>query len=134
MPLKEEAMEPSVVLVVHGSALPESGSIYKEIAAKASEKSGMRVVVGYMKHGRPTIAEAVASLVEEGIKKIVIVPLFFVPGLHVVDDIPHLLGLKRGGSNTIKFPKDVDIIYARHIGADDRLAEVVVDRVREAVG
>lgn len=127
-------MEPSVVLVVHGSALPESGSIYKEIAAKASEKSGIPVLVGYMKHGRPTITEAVASLVEEGSKKIVIVPLFFVPGLHVTDDIPLLLGLKKGSSGALNLPKDVEIVYARHIGADDRLAEVVVDRVREAIG
>lgn len=91
-----------------------------------------------MKHWKPTIAEAVNYFVEKGLKKIIVVPLFFVPGLHVTDDIPLLLGLKEGklpefGYEKLRLPDDVKIVYARHIGADDRLAEMVVDRVREVM-
>lgn len=131
-------MKAGVVMVVHGSSLPESKAVYNEIAVKASAKSGMEVKVGYMKHWKPTIAEAVGYFVDKGLKKIIVVPLFFVPGLHVTDDIPLLLGLKEGklpdfGSEKPKIPGDVEVIYAQHIGADERLAEMVVDRAKEAI-
>jgi len=130
-------IEAGVVIVAHGSSLPESKEVYEEIAAKASERSGREVKVGYMRHWSPTIAEAVHYFVDKGFKKVIIVPLFLVPGHHVVNDIPHLLGQMNGdalepGEKTPKIPDDVEIICTSHIGADDRLADVVVDRVKEA--
>lgn len=127
-----------VVIIGHGSRLPESRGIYEEIARKTEEKSGLQVRVGYMKHWRPTFTEAVRSFIEEGFKRVIVVPLFFVPGLHVQEDIPILLGIKEGevpefGYEKITIPEDVEVIYARHIGADERLAEVVMDRVQEAM-
>lgn len=131
-------MKTGIVIVGHGSRLAESKGIYEEIARKVREKSRIEAQVGYMKHWKPTIAETVNALVEKGIKKIVIVPLFLLPGLHVSEDIPVLLGLKEGelpefGYGKIKIPGNVAILYARHIGADDRLAEVVLDRVKEVL-
>ena len=127
-----------VVIIGHGSRLPESKGIYEEIARKTEEKSGLRVRVGYMKHWRPTFTEAVRGFIEEGFKRIVVVPLFFLPGMHVKEDIPVLLGLKEGevpefGYEKITIPEGVEVIYARHIGADGRLADVVMDRVQEAM-
>ncbi len=131
-------MKTGVVIIGHGSRVPESRGIYEEIARKAQEKSGLMVRVGYMKHWTPTFTEAVRGFLEEGVKRVIIVPLFLLPGLHVKEDIPVLLGLKEGevpefGYEKISIPEDVEVIYARHIGADERLADVVLDRVGEAV-
>jgi len=131
-------MKTGVVIIGHGSRVPESRGIYEEIARKTEEKSGLMVRVGYMKHWRPTFTEAVEGFIREGVKRVVIVPLFLLPGLHVQEDIPVLLGLKEGevpefGYEKINIPKDVEVIYARHIGADERLADVVLDRVGEAL-
>lgn len=131
-------MKTGVVIIGHGSRVPESRGIYEEIARKTQEKSGLRVRVGYMKHWRPRFTEAVKAFIEDGVDRIVVVPLFLLPGLHVKEDIPVLLGLKEGdapefGYEKISIPGDVEIIYARHIGADERLADVVLDRVREAL-
>lgn len=131
-------MKTGVVIIGHGSRVPESRGIYEEIARKTKEKSGLEVRVGYMKHWRPTFTEAVRDFIEDGAKRLVIVPLFLLPGLHVKEDIPVLLGIKDGevpefGYEKISIPEGVEVIYARHIGADDRLAGVVVDRVKEAV-
>jgi sirohydrochlorin cobaltochelatase len=127
-----------IVIIGHGSRVPESRGIYEEIARKTQEKSGLRVRVGYMKHWKPSFTEAVKAFIEDGVKRVVVVPLFLLPGLHVKEDIPVLLGLKEGeapefGYEKISIPEDVEIIYARHIGADERLADVVLDRVREAL-
>lgn len=135
---RERRVKTGIVIIGHGSRVPESRGIYEEIARKAAEKSGLMVKIGYMKHWRPTFIEAVKGFVKEGVKRVVIVPLFLLPGLHVKEDIPVLLGLKEGkapefGYERISVPRDVEIIYAQHIGADDRLADVVLDRVREAL-
>ncbi|MFQ5976013.1 MAG: CbiX/SirB N-terminal domain-containing protein [Candidatus Hydrothermarchaeales archaeon] len=127
-----------IVIVGHGSSTKESRGIYEEIAKKTSEKSEYEVQVGYMKHGRPTLIEAVNRFVKNGVKKIIIVPLFLLPGLHVREDIPVLLGLKEGetpafGYDRVEVPEDVEILYANHIGADDRLADVVLDRALEVL-
>ncbi len=131
-------MKTGIVIVGHGSRIKESRGIYEEIAKKTSERSEYEVQVGYMKQGRPTLIEAVNRFVDDGVKKIIIVPLFLLPGLHVTEDIPVLLGLKESetpefGYDRIKVPKDVEILYAKHIGADDRLADVVLDRAEEVL-
>ncbi len=127
-----------VVVVGHGSRLPQSKGIYEEIGRKVAEKSGFEVKVGYMKHWRPTLVEAINSFIKEGKKKIVIVPVFLLPGLHVSEDIPVLLGLKEGespefGYERINVPDDVEIFYANSLGADERLADIVVDRIHESL-
>lgn len=127
-----------LILVGHGSRVPESMGIYEEIARKVASLSDYEVEVGYMKHGRPTITEALKGHIEKGLKRIVVVPLFLLPGLHVQEDIPILLGLREGESDEfdgapVAVPEDVEIIYANHIGADPRLAEVVLDRVIEVI-
>ncbi len=130
-------MKTGIVIVGHGSRTKESIGIYEEIARITSEKSDLDVQVGYMKHGRPTLIEAVEGFIENQVKKIIIVPLFLLPGLHVKEDIPILLGMKEGltpefGYDKVDVPDDVEIIYAKHIGADERLADVVIDRIEEA--
>lgn len=131
-------MKTGIVIVGHGSRVPESRGIYEEIAVKVGTKSGLDVRVGYMKHWHPTLVETISAMIEEGIKKIGIVPVFLLPGMHVIEDIPILLGIKKGkipefGYEKIDIPEDVEIFYGRHIGADDKLAEVVLDRVNEVL-
>lgn len=127
-----------VVLAGHGSSLPQSRGVYEEIARKTGEKSGLDVQVGYMKHWSPTLAETINSFISSGKKKIIIVPVFLLPGTHVLEDIPILLGLKEGespefGHDKIDIPDDVEIFYANNLGADERLADIVVDKIEEVL-
>ncbi len=127
-----------IIIVGHGSRVPESKMVYEEIARMVGERSGMKVQVGYMKHWEPNFTKAINTFIREGAKKLIVVPLFFLPGTHVREDIPVLLGLKEGevpefGYDRIELPDDVEIIYTKHIGADERLADVVLDRVKDAL-
>lgn len=123
-----------VIIVPHGSRTQESTGVYEAIAQKVGKRIAYDVQVGYMKHGKPNVVDAVKNFVRGGVKKIIIVPLFIVPGLHVRDDIPVLLGLKEGAPKfdygNADIPDDVEILYAQHIGADDRLVDVVIDRAK----
>ncbi len=134
----EDKNKIGIIIIGHGSKVPESKMVYEEIARMVGERSGMKVQVGYLKHWEPNFTKAINAFIREGAKKLIVVPLFFLPGTHVKDDIPVLLGLKEGevpefDYDRIELPDDVEIIYTKHIGADERLADVVLDRVRSAL-
>ncbi len=131
-------MKTGIVLVGHGSRTEESRGIYEELAERMGDRSDFEVEVGYMKHGTPNIVNAIKGFADRGIKRIVIVPLFILPGLHVTDDIPVLLGLKDGsapefGYEKLELPEEVELLYAGHVGADQRLADIALDRAREVL-
>ena len=78
-------------------------------------------------------------------KNIVIVPFFISDGLHAVEDIPVLLGEPErivkerlaAGQPTWRNPTERDgklIWYSASIGTAHKLAEVILERVREAAG
>ena len=78
-------------------------------------------------------------------KHIVIVPFFISDGLHAVEDIPVLLGEPErvvkerlaAGQPTWRNPTERDgklIWYASSVGTEPLLAEVILQRVREALG
>jgi precorrin-8X/cobalt-precorrin-8 methylmutase len=66
-------------------------------------------------------------LVDRGAKRVVVMPLLLFSGNHVLKDIPEEIDIERK-----KFP-DVEFCYAKNIGADERIAMIVSDRVDESV-
>jgi len=119
MPAKADKST-GVVIAVHGTRIKESSSVYDDVARLVSKKTGANVLTGYMKHGTPTIREAVEKLVNDGTEEVIVVPLFFVRGLHVSEDIPSLLS-----------DINAKITLAEPIGADERLADIIAERVKD---
>ena len=76
-------------------------------------------------------------------RNIVVVPFFISDGLHVREDIPVLLGEPKrvvqqrltGGLPTWRNPTEVNdrlVWYSPGVGSDPRIADVILERVREA--
>lgn len=127
-----------IVVVGHGSRIFETRKVYDEVARMANERSDYEVRAAFMKHHEPNLIKAMEDLIDEGFKRIVVVPLFLLAGLHVTEDIPILLGLMEGevpdfGYHKLKAPEDVQIVFANHIGPDERLADIVLERTQEAL-
>ena len=77
-------------------------------------------------------------------KNIVVVPFFISDGLHAVEDIPVLLGEPErivkerlaAGQPTWRNPTERDgklVWYSPSVGTEPQLADVILERVREAV-
>jgi sirohydrochlorin ferrochelatase len=81
--------------------------------------------VGYLAHGRPTLAEAVAAALRRGAQEVLVVPLFLYDGVHVQKDIPEQLEELRR-----QYP-GLQLRCTASLGSDPRIAEIVVDRIRE---
>ena len=135
-----------VLLVGHGSRLPYGKDVVSQIADMYREKEGKLVEVGFMNMSKPSIPEAINILAQKGAEKIIITPVFLAHGVHTTEDIPRILGLKdaneskaHGHSHDHDHEEEVEIdfkgeiIYTEPLGADRRIAEIINDRVNDAL-
>jgi len=140
-----------VVLVGHGSRLPYGKDVVSQIAEMYRKDQDYLVEVGFMNMSKPSIPEAINMLAENGAEKIVVTPVFLAHGVHTTEDIPRILGLNNGHDETeqsghshshghshehdeeVKINFEGEIIYTEPLGADKRIADIVKDRVKDAL-
>lgn len=120
-------MKTAVVVVAHGSRRSEyTGPELRRVAESVGRRMpGVSVVYGALQFNSPSLAEAVAEVVAAGAGRVIIAPMFLFSGNHVARDIPGEIRVLRE-----RFPA-VELTYAGHIGADERLVDILVDRIRE---
>jgi len=126
-----------LVLVGHGSEFGSYKETVEELVAIIRKRSlFVTVKSGYMELTSPSIRDALSSAVEEGAEKIIVVPVLLGESRHTMQDIPRLLGMEKGQNHGTFFSGsrgDVPVAYCKPIGADRRLAEIIVDRATEAL-
>ena len=116
-----------VILLAHGSKNTEAEEGLQEIASQVQEGlRGGRVLLAFLQFKHPNLSEAIDQAVAEGMKRIVVVPFFLVAGVHVRKDIPDEIEQARQ-----RHP-GVEILFARPLLPDPRIAEIVVERIRQA--
>ena len=137
-------------MVGHGSRLPYSKELLVKLAEKVKKRNIFPIVeIGLMEFNEPTIPQAVKKAIEQGAKKIIVVPVFLAHGIHTTRDIPRLLGLideeehehdhehshghhhhhhHHHEHEKLEIPEDVEIIYREPLGADDRIVDIIIDR------
>jgi sirohydrochlorin ferrochelatase len=138
-----------VLLVGHGSRLPFGKDVVSQIAEMYREEEDYLVEVGFMNMSKPSIPEAINRLSNNGAEKIIVTPVFLAHGVHTTEDIPRILGLKNDahdedhghnhGHGHSHEEENVDIefkgeiVYTEPLGADKRIADIVKDRVNDAL-
>ena len=122
--------------VGHGSRLPYNYQVVTEIAKMVAEKHPEYVVkVGFVEHSEPTLKEALMSFKDTGVTKIVAAPAFLAEGVHLRDDIPEALNLNpKTNEGEVDFNgRKVKIVYAKPFGSDRTIADIIFNRVQEAL-
>jgi sirohydrochlorin ferrochelatase len=137
-----------VLLVGHGSRLPYGKDVVSQIAEMYREDQEFIVEVGFMNMSKPSIPEAITILADKGAEKIIVTPVFLAHGVHTTEDIPRILGLNNGHDETpahshphshshdheeVAIYFKGEIIYTEPLGADKRIADIVKDRVNDAL-
>ncbi|MBZ4688194.1 MAG: hypothetical protein PWQ96_503 [Clostridia bacterium] len=120
-------MKEGVILLGHGSRREEANNLVRDICSILQERdSDKKYVSAFLEFGAPSLPDAAKDLIEEGAERIVVAPMFLTMGNHMHRDIPgKLLRLKTTHP-------DVRFAFAKHLGADPRIADIVMDRVTEA--
>lgn len=129
-----------VLLIGHGSSLPYGREVIYELAQKYKKLSDFPVEVGFMNVEDPTIRASINTLTKKGVSKIIAVPLFIAHGVHTKQDIVYMLGLgepredahyKKLKQEDIEF--NGEIVYIEPFGPDPRIADIIEDRVEDAL-
>ncbi len=138
-----------ILLVTHGSRLNYNKEFATALYDKFEKTCDMPSSFGFMELCGPSIPESINKLVDEnGLERLVVVPVFIAPGMHTTHDIPHILGFlddhdhehshshshDHGHDHShdltpVEF--DGEILYPEPIKADDILIDILVDMANE---
>ena len=123
-------MKKGIVVLGHGSraSVGEANQVVFQITEMVKDKVGHTLVeTAIMNHmsGLQSLGESVERLIAQGADHITVAPMFFFNGMHIQNDIPKEI------SNIQEKHSGVTVTMANHIGADARIADILVERVQE---
>lgn len=118
----------AVIILGHGSRVPEAGKDMKKVATLLKENYDLEMVeVCQMSRLGPHYPETLDKCVKNGATEVVVIPYFLNNGLHIRLDIPEMM--KDGAE---KYPH-VKMIFGRHLGCDPRFADIIYRRIQESL-
>jgi sirohydrochlorin ferrochelatase len=121
-------MTTAILLMAHGSRIPEANDAAREIAARVKTMTQFDIVeVSFREQHLPNIQQGVDSCVAQGARRILLVPYFLYLGAHVLEDLPEELTEARE-----RHP-GVEMVLGKHLGVHNKLAEIVVERIAESL-
>jgi sirohydrochlorin ferrochelatase len=119
-------MSTALLLIAHGSSQAEANADLHYLAATLRQRGYGIVVASFLELAEPTIAAGGARCVELGAARVVMVPYFLSAGVHVRRDLT-----EARAQLAARYPH-VEFRLAEPLGRHPLLAEVVLERVREA--
>lgn len=123
-------MKKGLLILVHGSKSKEADVMTQELVKKLQEKERtafLEIGYGALQISSPTAEEGIRDLIEKGMEEIIVVPMFLFEGVHIKSDVPALME-----SIKDKYPQ-VKIKLGKHIGADNRLVDIIHERALETL-
>src|SRR5437016_5137888 len=89
---KTAARKTGVIVVTHGSVLPEANAMLVRVAEELRQRLGTPLIEPcFMDLAEPDIPSAIRVLVGQGCEHIFVYALFLVPGRHLSQDIPRII-------------------------------------------
>ena len=111
--------------VAHGSRDGASQDVVRELLRKSSLlRPGLRTEAAFVDNASPSVAAAVAELVQRGVRDVAVVPLMLTPASHSKTDIAASVQASRA--------QGVRVRYGRPLGPHPALVEVLARRLAEA--
>ena len=118
----------AIILLSHGSRLPEAQVTLNSYRVMIAG-SGLYDLVeaASLQFNKPDLEEAVAAAVAKGAGRVIVAPIFLYRGVHIQHDIPEIVAAMNE-----RYP-GLEFLLAGSIGADQRLAEIIIDRIKEVI-
>ena len=80
------------MLFAHGARDPAWAEPFRRIAGRMrAVRPDLKVEVAFLELMSPGLADVIANLASEGVRRITLVPLFLAQGGHLREDLPRLL-------------------------------------------
>lgn len=114
-----------IMILAHGSRVEATKNTINSVVDMVRGKIDCPLEIAYMEFCEENIAHGVKSLVEKGVDEIKVVPYFLFEGIHIKKDIPEEL------AEALRDYPNVKVEMGRTLGVDERLADILVDRINE---
>ncbi len=130
---KEALGKVGLILIGHGSKLPHNRENLEKLAEILRKRSEFKIVeIAFMIRNTPTIAEAIDTIAQRGVSKIVLIPAFLAPGVHTTQEIPELIGVKEKEPQLKA--RGIELVYGEPLGSDERIGEILEEKALKALG
>jgi sirohydrochlorin ferrochelatase len=114
-----------IIVFAHGSRIePANEAVRKAAAELARAGEYANVEAAFLELGRPDIEEAADLLVARGMQRLVIVPYFLTPGMHLERDLPVLV------DRISKKNRNIQVLVTESLDGHPGLVQILADRVR----
>jgi cobalamin biosynthesis Co2+ chelatase CbiK len=121
-PVSREA----ILLLGHGSRIPGASKDMETVVSRMKEKYGYQnVEIGFMSGLGPHLSEVMERLVNQGMKRVIVIPYFLHLGAHLLMDIPKMIQMEAQ-----KFSQ-IQLILGRGLGFDESLVDLVHRNIQE---
>lgn len=112
-----------LLLVAHGSRRPESNAEIAQLACQLRTQGQCfdRIDYAFLELAEPSIQEALLRQINDGARRIVVMPYFLSAGRHVAEDIPAQVQMVRQ-----RYPQ-LEIIIAPYLGAAASIAGLLLE-------
>lgn len=121
-------MKTAILLVGHGSRIPEANDALHAIAEMVRRAAGCEIVeVSFREQHSPNIQKGIDSCVARGATRILLYPYFLFAGAHVLEDLPAEMD-----EAARRYP-GLEMTLGRPLGDHPKLGEIVCERIDEAL-
>ncbi|HIZ55826.1 MAG TPA: CbiX/SirB N-terminal domain-containing protein [Firmicutes bacterium] len=121
-------MKQGVLILAHGSREPETQKTLEAIMDMLHDRLPETLLShAYLQFCEKTLGAGLIELVQQGAEEITVVPYFLFSGIHIQEDIPNEIR-----AFTEKHPS-IRVRMGKTLGADPRLADILADRVKDAL-
>ena len=113
-----------VLVIAHGSRIKETENTLLSLLNIVRKKMpDICIEHAFMEFSDQTPAKAIRSLVAKNATEIKVVPYFLFTGVHLSKDIPAII------KECMVDHPNINIVIGETLGADARLADILVDRI-----
>lgn len=120
--------KPRLILYAHGSKDPRWRQPFERLASDLQKQLGTeRTRLAYIEFAEPTLMEVAAAASQEGVPRLVILPVFMAAGAHLANDLPEQAAAVR-----TKY-RDLEVKVLPPVGEDPRLFDLLLVIAREAL-
>lgn len=130
--LRTPGKDTRVIIMGHGSQLPYNREVVLLNVKRLEERGYGKVYHGFNEFNEPKIEDVIPQMIDGGAEEIIALPLFISLGKHLTMDVPAKLGIENFSDGGIvkRNGREAEVKYAIPIGADPRLCDVLVEKLR----
>ena len=121
-------MTTGIIVFAHGSRIETANQAVRSAAADLARAGEYpNVEAAFLELGRPSLEEAANLLAARSVERIVIIPYFLTPGLHLERDLPAIVERISNKYNKIR------VIVTASLDGHPGVVRILTDRARTAL-